>query len=223
MNAVRSWSSFHNKLPDSNNNKIPIGLRRIMLHSHLYRRVKDLCKDIPFIEIESNDAVNKICNALNKRDGLSVVSNAYTVFFQVLSTKRGNNETYRNFDSRFAASVANLNSQAANTLPESLTAFILFVYRNLDSNQRTSILAAATPQNTGTSENTSTQQLLSSIQYDSIASVLRQCDRAKPSTVLEPIRANIANFRKGARKGRKYTTQQLAEVKARSKCREWKE
>ena len=52
VNAVRSWSSFHNKLPDSNSNKIPKSLRGIMLHSHLYGRAKDLCKEIPFTEIE---------------------------------------------------------------------------------------------------------------------------------------------------------------------------
>ncbi len=93
-----------------------------MLHLHLNGRAKGLCKDIPVIEIESNADVYKICKALHKRDALLVVSNAYTDFLQLFSTKRGNNETYRNFESRFAASVAKLNSHAANTLPESLTA-----------------------------------------------------------------------------------------------------
>ena len=61
----------------------------------------------------------------------------------LLSIKRGNTEIYRNFESRFASSVANLNSHAQNALTESLTAFILLENSNIDSNQRNSILSAA--------------------------------------------------------------------------------
>ena len=57
--AVKSWSSFHEQLPDSNSNKISKALRGIMLQSHLYGRAKDLCKDIPFDEISSEDGVDK--------------------------------------------------------------------------------------------------------------------------------------------------------------------
>ena len=45
--------SFHNKLPKTNKNKIPEGLLGIRLHSRLYVRAKDLCKDIPFDAIDS--------------------------------------------------------------------------------------------------------------------------------------------------------------------------
>ncbi len=80
MNAVRSWSSFHDKLPDSNNDKIPIGLRGIMLHSHLYGLVKDLCKDIPFSQVESNDGADIICKHVHKCDPLSIVNTACSDF-----------------------------------------------------------------------------------------------------------------------------------------------
>ena len=106
VNAVRSWSSFHNKLPDSNSNKIPKSLRGIMLHSNLYGRAKYLCKEISFTEIESDDGVDKICKAVYEQDALTIVSNAYRDFQDPLSTKRGYNEKFRNFECRFAASVA---------------------------------------------------------------------------------------------------------------------
>ena len=83
VNAVRSWTAFHAELPDSKSNKIPKGLRGIMLHSHLYGRAKDLCKEIPFKEISSADGVEKICKALYKKDALTIVSNAYIDFQQL--------------------------------------------------------------------------------------------------------------------------------------------
>ena len=67
VNPVKSWQAFHAKLPDSNSNKIPQGLRGIMLHSHLYGCAKDLCKEIPFNVIESNDGVDKYANLYTKK------------------------------------------------------------------------------------------------------------------------------------------------------------
>ena len=98
INAVRTWSSFQYNHPDSNSNKIPWSLRGIMLHSHLYGRAEDLCKEIPFIEIESDDGVDKICKAVYKQDALTIVRNAYSDFQDLLSTKRGYNESFRNFE-----------------------------------------------------------------------------------------------------------------------------
>ena len=87
-NAVRSWSAFHAKLPDSNGNKIPKGLRKPMLHSHLYGGVKEFCKEISFSVIASNDGVYKICKSLYKKDALTIVSNDYSDFRNLLSTNR---------------------------------------------------------------------------------------------------------------------------------------
>ena len=66
VDAVKSWSSFHNELLDSNNNKIRKRIRGIMLPSHLYGRAKDLCKDLLFEEIGSEDIVDKIRNISTK-------------------------------------------------------------------------------------------------------------------------------------------------------------
>ena len=89
-----------------------------MLNSHLFGRAKDLWKDIPFSEIESDDGFDKIGKALHKKDALSVVSNAYSDFLTLLSTKRGTSENYQNFEYGFAAAASEPNSHASNTLPE---------------------------------------------------------------------------------------------------------
>ena len=106
VSAIRSWSAFHAKLPDLNSNKIPKSLRGIILKSHLYGHAKDLCKEIPFAEISSADGVRKICKYLCKKDALTVVSNSYSDFQNFLLTKRGNNESFRYFESLFSAAVA---------------------------------------------------------------------------------------------------------------------
>ena len=65
VNAVTSWKSFHNKLLDTNSNKISENLRGIMLYSHVYGRAKDICKRISFSEIISKNGVDLICEALH--------------------------------------------------------------------------------------------------------------------------------------------------------------
>ena len=222
VSSVTSWDSFHAKLPDSNSNKIPKGLRGIMLHSHLYGRAKDLCKDIPFAKISSNEGVQLICKALHKKDASSVVNTVYTDFMQLLATKRGITETCRNYESRFAASIAKLKSHASSALPESLTAFMLLANSNIEDNQRISILAAATAN--GATANTTTEatneQLLDPLKYESIASIIRQCDiNNKP--VGGSVQANSGKFQK---KKKKLTPEQLADLKSKSqckKCQEW--
>ena len=71
VNAVKIWSFFHNRLPEINANKMPTGLRGIMFHSHLYGLAKDLCKYIPFPEIESDDGVEKNIQSL-AQEGCSI-------------------------------------------------------------------------------------------------------------------------------------------------------
>ena len=137
----------------------------------------------------------------------------------LLSTKRSSNENYPNFESRFTAAVSKLNSHAANTLPESLTAFMPMANSSIDSNQRISILVAATAQSSELISSTASEELLKSVKYDLFVSILKQCDKAKPEHGSDAIRVNNANFRKRFFKGRKYTPKELAKFKARSRCR----
>ena len=112
----------------------------------------------------------KFPKALHKKDALSVVSNGSSEFLTLLSTKRGNSESYQNFESRLAAGVSKLNSHAWNTLPESFIALKLLAYRGINANQCISILAAATPQVTTVMNNMTDQQLSDSVEYGPIAS-----------------------------------------------------
>lgn len=143
------WEAFHNKLPDSNANKVPEELRGIMLQSNLFGRSKDLCKKVPDSVIQSATGVAAIVRALYKRNPLSTVSLVYQDFLTVLGTKRGSNETFRNFEPRFASKVSKFNSHSASfELAEALTAFMLLANSGVDSSQRIFVLAAATPHET---------------------------------------------------------------------------
>ena len=163
VSAVRSWSAFHAKLPHSNSNKTPKILRGIMLHSRLYGRAKDLCKEIPFPEISSADVVSKICKRLYRKDALTAVSNAYSDFRNPLLTNRGNNESFRHFESWFAASIAKMKSNSSNAFPESLMAFMLLSDNNIDADQRISILSSATSPNTESASTLTNEQLMDSV------------------------------------------------------------
>ena len=89
-----------------------------MLHSHLYGHSKDLFKVIPFAEISSADGVSKTCKCLYKTYALTVVRNAYSDFQNLLLTKSGKNESFRNFESRFTPAGARIKSDSRNALPE---------------------------------------------------------------------------------------------------------
>ena len=79
-----------------------------MLQSDSYVRPKDLFKDIPFDLIAFEDGIDEISKKLHKRNAINVVSNAYSDFVNLLSTKRGCNENFESFESRFAAADAKM-------------------------------------------------------------------------------------------------------------------
>lgn len=111
-----------------------------MLHPHLYGGAKDLHQQISFSEIESDNVFDKIRKSLYKNDALAIVSNAYSDHQNILLTKRGINESFRNFESWFAATIVKVKSWSSNALSESLTGFMLLSKSNIDANQRISIL-----------------------------------------------------------------------------------
>lgn len=177
--AVALWDAFHNKLPDYNSNKISIELRGIMLHSQLYGRAKDIRRLIADDDIQSGTGWKKIVEAVYKRDTLSVFSEVYQSYLGVLSMKRGSNETFRNFESRFMAQVSKFNSTTTSCkIPETLMAFTLLANSSVDNNQRISVLADLSNGNSLGPDST-TDQYLESVSYEKFASVLRQCDKAK--------------------------------------------
>ena len=224
VRSVKLWSAFHDKLPDSNANKIPADLRGIMLQSHLYGRAKDLCKKIPDEMIQSAGGLQEIVNTIHKRDPLSAVGSVYQDFVSVMNTKRGNTESFRNFESRFSATVSKFNAHASScVLPESLMAFMLLANSALDTTQRVSVLAAASPSEVQSSDATTTEDYLKAVSYESVATVLRQCDKSKGEaeslqrTVIANSSASISQLRYRPKRNT-LTPEQLADLKSKSKC-----
>ena len=110
-----------------------------MLHYRFYGSAKYFCKEIPFSEIASDDGADEVCKSYTK-NALTIVK----ATSDTLLTKCGNNESFRNFEWRFAAAIAKMKSHSSNALHEFLTAFILLSNRNVDTNQRISVLSSAT-------------------------------------------------------------------------------
>ena len=222
--AVALWQAFHDKLPDSNSNKIPKELRGIILMSNLFGRAKDLCKKIPDQEIQSDTGVDAIVKAIYKRDPLSAVSTVYQDFLTVLGTKRGASESFRNFESRFTANVSKFNSHSTSfVLIEAIAAFMLLANSGVDSNQRVSVLAAATPHSAQFKNGATTSDFLEAVSYDTVASVLRQCDKMKSSESSQSYTVTASStqapIRHKIKSKRSLTPEQLADLKSKSQCK----
>ena len=197
-----------------------------MLKSQLFLRAKDLVKKVPDSVIESDDGAVAIVKAVYKRDALSTVTDVYHDFMNLLNLKRGQNESFKNFESRFEATVSKFNSHSdSSKIPESLTALMLLANSNVDSGQRISVLAAVSP--TADTENATTDDFLKAISYESVASVLRQCDRAKQGDMPSSpsvLNANSSSATTGGhdnrrKKGKKtLNPEQLADLKSKTRC-----
>ena len=227
-NQVDLWKHFHDSLPNNNSNKIPSNLQAICLKSQLFGRAIDLCSGITNTELSSEDGVSKIVNAIYQRDGLSVVSEAYRVFNDLLDTKRGNNESMKGFELRFAASVAKFNAISESTkLAECLTALMLISNAHISDSQRVSVLAAAASasevENVATATN---EEFLKSISYSSVSSVVKHCEGKRNGEELS-LRGNLGSatngrqkgkFQQGFRKGGRMTRDQYEQKTMKSPC-----
>lgn len=181
--AVHLWQMFNNALPASNNNKIPAALQAICLKSQLYGRAKDLCSGITDQQLTSDGAVELLVGRVYQRDALTVVSEAYRAFNALWSTRRNANENMKNFESRFSAQVAKFNSISTTTkLPECITALMLLSNSAIDDTQRVSVLAAAAPSDDNLNAQSTNDQFLSAITYQSVSSVIRQCDQSSAAS-----------------------------------------
>lgn len=227
--AVKLWSRFHDMLPDANSNKVPVGLRGIMLQSNLFGRAKDLCKVLSDAEIQSDEGMNLIVRVLHKKDALSTVSSVYHDFVSLSSTKRSNTENFAEYESRFAAAASKFNSNGASCkLPDSLMAFMLLANSSIDSSQRISVLAASAPNNEAIGPNPTTDDFLQAVKYDSVAAVLRQCESGKGwdtkvtelSQLAEAIAANAIT---NTNRKKRLTPVQLADLKSKSQCHDCKQ
>lgn len=99
----------------------------------MYGRAKDLCSGISDDQLFGDNAASLIVNAIYKGDALSVVSEAYKAFNQLINTQRGTLKNVKNFESRFSAQVAKFNSTSTTIkLTECITALMLLSYSQID-------------------------------------------------------------------------------------------
>lgn len=84
--------------------------RGIVLLSHLYGIVKDLCNRIEDEVIDSNYGTGLIVETIYKRDPLPVVSLIFPELQKLLATRRGFNESYRNLEARLGGQLAKFTS-----------------------------------------------------------------------------------------------------------------
>ena len=78
--AVSLWKLCHDNLPQNTSGKIPEKLQGIVLKSQLYGRARDLARSVPQDVLVSGIGSRAVVDALQKRDGLSVVNDIYTLF-----------------------------------------------------------------------------------------------------------------------------------------------
>lgn len=134
---------FHKGLPDAYSKNIPSSLRGICLESQLYGRLKDFCKGITPKDLASEDVIYKILEALYQLDPISVVSEVFKDFINLISTGRPQNESFRNFESLFAAQLSNFYAIGDSIkLHESITALLLLNNAEGDDSQRISIISS---------------------------------------------------------------------------------
>lgn len=155
-----------------------------MLLSQLYGRAKNHCKKLSASEVQSTAGLHAIVDSAYKRDTLSAVSDVYQYYIAVMHLKRGQNKAFRNFDSRFEAQVAKLNTYSSSfQIPGASSTLMLFANGNLNGSQRISVfVAAASTASSSTLSNASTMEgYMKPINYASIASMLRQCDKYNTS------------------------------------------
>lgn len=195
--AVLEWCNFHDLLPATNSNKLDKILRGSILKSQCYGRAKDLVKSVKTQDLNSENGADHVVSAIHKRDPLSFVTELYTDFNSLLSTRRNQNESVKNFETRFEAQLSRFKSHGAGSIPDSLIALMLLSNAEIEDNQRVSILAASVNSlDSSITQTESVENMLSKVKYSSIAAVLRQCDRLKStnnSGSSQSLAANNAN------------------------------
>lgn len=111
--AADLWKKNHDKLPDSNSNKILQQLREVVVQSLLLNGAHSFCMTITDSDIQSIDGSKVVVDAIQKREALSVVSDVYQNFMSLLSTRRGSTKTFRSSESRFDTQISKLNAPSA--------------------------------------------------------------------------------------------------------------
>ena len=229
---VVAWKAMHDLLPADHNSKILPQLQGVILQSQLYGRAVDLVSKVTDAQLQGDNGALYIARAIYKTDPLSALTDGFMKFQSVLNTRRGPNETFRNFESRFDAAVSRFHtSSTEDKLSPSLIAFLLLANANVEDNHRISILAAAAPQDDQADSNSDSDFSIPKykLAYDTVATVIRSCDsvsaqvsRSNPPAHNSRSPAltthSVNNPKKNSRK--KMSRDEIRELKKKSTCKD---
>lgn len=118
---------FHDELLADTSNETAVNVRGIMLLLQLFGRTKIVCQNVPNHVIRSDRGFKAILNATHKYDAFAVISEVYSDYLELPTTRRNLNESFRNFEQRFEAQVVKVSCHSAkdSMLLEYLVAFRL--------------------------------------------------------------------------------------------------
>lgn len=178
--AVKDWKNCNDTLPGTSPSKVLPELQGILLKFQLHGQVADHCSEITHDQLKLRNGVDSIMNAEYRRDFMSVVSEAYDGFSNVLNTRRGQNESLKSFEARLLVSVAKVNFfSMTSKLPLCITALMLLNNSSAEYSRRVSALSAATPTCTTFSAQSSNNDFLKVLTYSHVSSIVNQCEKSE--------------------------------------------
>ena len=174
--AVVAWKKFHDELPNGHSHKIPSNLQGVILQSQLYDRAQDTAQKLVLDQIEKDYDALRVASVIYKADVLSVVTDTFRQFISLLQTKLDDNESFKNFETRFDAQVCKLNATLCGAkYPSALLSFMMLANFRIDSSERVSILSATCPTEE-ISFDADMTEILNKLTYEKVASIMRACD-----------------------------------------------
>lgn len=230
---VVSWKSLHDLLPENHASKITAELQGIILKSQLYGRAADLAEKVTIQQLKSANGALHIAKTIFKVDPLSSLTDGFSKFQSLLNTRRGQSESFRNFESRFDAAVCKFNSSSTeDKLSPSLISFLLLANANVEDNHRISILAAASPHEDHNERSSDSDFEIPkfSLSYETVATVIRSCDKTQPSRS-HPVTTTPASFtplsshtaQTPKQLPRKRNAEEIKELKKKTRCKDCNE
>lgn len=132
--------------------------------------------------LDADDGTSLVVDAVHKKDALSVVSDVYSQLHRLFRMVRKHGEDFREFEARFNAQLHRFYALGHLTaLSEAVSALCLLNNSDFENSQRILILDVDAPSDGNLSPQSSTDQFIASVRYESVASVLCMCDVPKNS------------------------------------------
>lgn len=131
-------------------------------------------------QFQSKDSATHVVKVILERDNLTIWNEAYADLRSLVTTRRGASESFKNYESRFAALMSGFNAhELSPRLPEPILAYMPMTSAGIADNHRVSILAGASNDLCINEEGEwifkSNPDNVNNVQYETVASILQQC------------------------------------------------